>query len=157
MSRKRDHINLTSKLAAALLCIPQRDKVGRPVLDGMGHLVPLVSFDEARQMTAHQIVSLFQWDHSVLHALGGSDHPAYLTPRFIREHRAKSKKDASIMARVRRSQVEQAVEVVNSLQAINAKLDKLPKHAPDRRKSRPMPHGRRSATKQTFSRGVVAR
>lgn len=82
---KRDHISLTTKLAAVLLEMK--------VADEAGNLVPLIDREMAKQMTADQIVSLWQWDHHpVPKALGGSDHPTNLTPRPIIEHRIKTAK-----------------------------------------------------------------
>lgn len=138
--RPRKHLSLTTKLAAALLMIPQRDQNGELVLDGFGRPVPMIPFDEARLMTASQMVSLYEWDHSVLHSLGGPDHFAYLTPRLIMEHRAKSKRDRKVIQKINRAErkrAEQSAEMrlLNSAEALNAALDKLPKHAPDRRKA----------------------
>ena len=158
--QKRRHVSLTTKLASALLMIPQRDSVGRPLLDGLGHLVPMISLDEARSMTADQVCSLFEYDHSILHAIDGPALFWNLTPRFIAEHRAKTKKDKAALAKIKRAEkrrdIGPRVCVINSMGALNAQLDKLPKHAPDRRKQK-MPHGRGSATKKTFRHGVVAR
>lgn len=53
-------------------------------------------------MTAQQIISLFEFDHGVLHAHGGVDEPWNLTPKLIKPHRRKSKLDRSIIAKSKR-------------------------------------------------------
>ena len=61
-----------------------------------------IPYEDAKLMSARHILSLYQWDHGVLHALDGPDEPWNLTPRLIAPHRAKSKKDTSAVARVKR-------------------------------------------------------
>ena len=80
----RAHISLRTKLASALLAL--------------GH----VPYDDAKQMTADQIVSLYQWDHAVLHGVEINDAFYNLTPMLIAPHRAKSRKDTGIVAKVKR-------------------------------------------------------
>jgi hypothetical protein len=88
---KRKHIPLKVQLAAALL----------EKLDG--HNRPLIPYEDSKQMTADQIISLFQLDHyPVRHADGGSDHPSNLTWRWIGEHREKTKRDVKEMAKSKR-------------------------------------------------------
>lgn len=82
---KRDHISLTTKLAAVLLEMK--------VADENGQLVPLIDREMAKNMTAAQVISLWQFDHyPVPKALGGSDHPTNLVARPIMEHRTKTAK-----------------------------------------------------------------
>ena len=82
---KRDHISLTTKLAAVLLEMK--------VADENGNLVPLIDREMAKSMTAAQVVSLWEFDHfPVPKALGGSDHPTNLVARPIIEHRIKTAK-----------------------------------------------------------------
>jgi hypothetical protein len=99
MRSKRPHVNLTTKLASALLTIV-RD-------DGTGNLAPVIPRDEAKQMTAESIVSRFDFDHVELYALGGSIHPSNLVPRPRAEHREKSRKDTSVVAKVKRLSKDQ--------------------------------------------------
>lgn len=99
MRSKRPHINLTTKLASALLTIVRADEQGR--------LVPVIPRDEAKTMTAEAICSAFEFDHVELHALGGSVHPSNLYPRPRPEHREKSRKDTSIVAKVKRLSKDQ--------------------------------------------------
>lgn len=76
MTRKNP--NMSEKLAAALLII--QDLRGDPI-----------PFEDAKRMSAEQICSLFQWDHSAGFVAHGADnHPTGLTPRFIAEHRKKT-------------------------------------------------------------------
>lgn len=78
MTRKNP--NMSEKLAAALLII--QDLRGDPI-----------PFEDAKRMTAEQICSLFQWDHSAGFVAHGADnHPTGLTPRFIAGHREKTAK-----------------------------------------------------------------
>lgn len=94
VGKKRKAPNLSEKLASALLtiCRPDESGVLRPVIDR----------EEAKTMTVKQILARFEYDHGVLHALDGSDHPTNLTPRPVAEHRKKSSKDTKIVAKVRR-------------------------------------------------------
>lgn len=81
----RAHISLKEKLAAAL-CQMLCD-------DGTGKLVPVIPYDDAKRMTADQVLSLWRWDHyPVRHADGGPDKHFNLVPRLIREHREKTAK-----------------------------------------------------------------
>ena len=81
---KREHISLKTKLASALLTL--------------GH----VDYSHAKGMTADQIISLYAWDHGILHAIEPNDSFWNLTPRLIAEHREKSKRDTAIVAKSKR-------------------------------------------------------
>jgi hypothetical protein len=71
--------NLTEKLASVLL---ERECLrGDPI-----------EFSIAQQMTAQQICDLFEWDHGIYYANGGSTHPTNITARFIQAHREKTRK-----------------------------------------------------------------
>lgn len=72
MTRRRDHVTLETKLASALLAL--------------GH----VPFSHATMMTAKQIISLYNFDHNIPHAEGGSDEFWNLTPLGIMAHRKKT-------------------------------------------------------------------
>lgn len=80
----RAHISLRTKLASALLAL--------------GH----VPYEDAKQMTADQITSLYHWDHGILHAVESNDAFWNLAPRLIAPHRAKSRADTSSVAKVKR-------------------------------------------------------
>jgi hypothetical protein len=74
----RKSISKAEKLAAALLEI-QRLR-GDPI-----------DRDHAKEMSADQICSLFQWDHAAGYVASGADnHPTGLTPLLIAEHRHKT-------------------------------------------------------------------
>jgi hypothetical protein len=87
---KRKYIRLTTKLASALCNL--RDETG----------TLLIPYLDAKQMTEEQVLSLFNWDHNILHAIEVNDEHWNLTPTFIRPHRDKSKKDTSIVAKVKK-------------------------------------------------------
>lgn len=75
-SVSRKHISLKTKLASALLAL--------------GH----ISHEDAKIMSADQIVSLYQFDHHpILHSIEPIDDPWNLTPRLIADHRKKSAED----------------------------------------------------------------
>lgn len=63
-----------------------------------------VPYEDAKQMTEDQILSLYHLDHNMLHEGGHPDREKFwnFTPRLIREHREKSKRDAKIIAKGRR-------------------------------------------------------
>ena len=66
-------MNLATKLASALLQLGD------------------IPYDHAKQMTAAQINSLYQFDHyPVRRADGGTDAPWNLVPRLIAAHRTKT-------------------------------------------------------------------
>jgi hypothetical protein len=88
---KRDHISLTTKLAAVLLEMK--------VADENGNLVPLIDRETAKNMTADQIVSLFHADHFPIPFATARDlgmtpeqynHPTNITMRPLMEHRIKT-------------------------------------------------------------------
>jgi hypothetical protein len=97
---RRKPPTLRQKLAAALLTMV-RD-------DGHGNLVPIIPYAEARAMTTEEILSRFQWDHSVYVTWNGSNHPTNLTPLPIAVHREKTKRDVKAIAKVRRSEKRKA-------------------------------------------------
>jgi len=107
MRRKRSHVPLMEKLAASLVCLLSQDN-----RDDL----------RSRKVTAKQVVSLFEFDHIVLHCLGGSDKWFNLHPTEKAPHREKSKKDTSIAAKVKR-----ADETWSKFTAAMAKGRKPPK------------------------------
>jgi len=99
----RAAISLRVKLAAALLQ-SLRD-------DGTGRLVRVIPHEQAKGMTADQIIAAFDMDHDPIpKAHGGPDEPWNLTPRLRADHRAKTaKQDIPAIAktkRLRRSEQE---------------------------------------------------
>lgn len=93
---KRDHISLTTKLAAVLLEMK--------VADEKGNLVPWIDRELAKELTAAQICSLVEFDHyPVPKALGGDDHPTNLVALPIMAHRKKTAtKDVPAIAKSNR-------------------------------------------------------
>jgi hypothetical protein len=79
-------IDLPTKLAATLLCLGD------------------IPYLHAKQMTAEQINSLYQFDHDPIpRALGGPDEPWNLMPRLIAAHRDKTRNyDIPSLAKTRR-------------------------------------------------------
>lgn len=53
-----------------------------------GKLVPVIPRDKSKHMTAGEIIAMFEWNHIVHHAIGGSDHPSNIEPLLAPEHRA---------------------------------------------------------------------
>lgn len=85
--RKRDHIPLSHRLAAALACLlPQAQR------DELRHRDPPAKPEE--------VIRLFTYDHLHLHSMGGSDHWSNLDPRIRgAELKAKDARDTSIAAK----------------------------------------------------------
>lgn len=85
MSRRK-HISWKTKCAAALLELRR------------------VPYGDAKQMTEDQFLSLFHFDHNMLHSSEHEDRDRFwnLTPTFIMAHREKTKIDAKIIAKARR-------------------------------------------------------
>lgn len=83
------------KLAAALLQL-NRYRGGK--------WVPIIDYEEAKGMSADEIIARFELDHyPVSVKLGGSNHPTNLTWREREEHREKTNKiDAKIHKKARR-------------------------------------------------------
>lgn len=85
--RARKYISLRERLAAALsMLLPQEQR------------------DELRasKAPAKTVIALFHTDHNILHALGGADRWWNLTPMLRQPHKEKSRRDTSIVAKVRR-------------------------------------------------------
>lgn len=82
MKYPRKQPSRTIKLAATLLTL-------RHEVDG--ELVPIFSFEEAKALSAEQIISLFEYDHyPIRHDDGGPVEPWNLVPRLIQAHRKKT-------------------------------------------------------------------
>jgi hypothetical protein len=72
MARARAHISTETKLAAALLALG------------------LVPYADAKAMGETNFLSLFAWDHNILHSHDGTDEFWNLTPLNIIDHRKKT-------------------------------------------------------------------
>lgn len=87
MKRKRAYVPLPEKLAATLACLlpqEQRDDL------------------RSRKVPASEVLSLFHFDHIVLHAFEGSDLWWNLDPKLVAPHQEKSKRDTAIVAKAKR-------------------------------------------------------
>lgn len=94
MRKRKDHIPAREKLAAALLMCMGPDETGR--------LVRLIPHHEAVQLTAEQIISLFQFDHDPVREEDRGPAEAWnLTPRLIVPHRRKTAREATQRAKDR--------------------------------------------------------
>ena len=84
---KRRALRLSDQLAAALAC-----------------LLPKELREELRQRQAptQEVRALFEMDHIVLHAQGGSDEWWNLDPKLKAVHREKSRRDTGIVAKGKR-------------------------------------------------------
>lgn len=93
---KRSHVSLKTKLAAALL------QMRRATPDGRWELI--IPHDQAKRMTADQIIALFHFDHHPIpHSHGGPDEPWNLDPVIVAEHREKTaKRDVPQIAKTKR-------------------------------------------------------
>ena len=101
MKKRRAHIPIKTKLAAALLQLHY----------GPIGYEPHMPYEVSKRMSADQIIALFEWDHwPIPKAEGGPDEPWNLMPRPIDIHREKTAKiDIPAIAkgkRIRRDQEE---------------------------------------------------
>lgn len=88
---RRDYIPYSERLAAALVCLlPQEDR----------------DVYRAGKVSADHIIGLFTFDHIHLHALKGADVWWNLDPLLRGPHREKSRKDTTIVAKVKRLSTE---------------------------------------------------
>jgi len=80
---KRSAPSLKIKLASALLQTVRYD-------DAEAAFVPIISYAEAKTLTADQIIARFHFDHGIAHAHDGPAEPWNLTPLPIEDHRIKT-------------------------------------------------------------------
>lgn len=80
----RAHINLTTKLASALLAL--------------GH----IPYSHAKLMSAEQIISLYQFHHNILHSTVPINEPWNIEPMLYVEHRKRFPIDAAVAAKIKR-------------------------------------------------------
>lgn len=83
MKKGKAHISLRQKLASALAHL---------MVEVDGKLERAIPHEDARKMTAEDIISLYNFDHNIFEAIGGPAEHWNLTPRFIAEHRRKTAK-----------------------------------------------------------------
>jgi hypothetical protein len=107
MSR-RAHISLRTYLAAAL------------------RVVGGIPYDHAKLMHEDQIISLFDFDHGILHGVEPIDDHWNLTPVFKAPHREKSRKDTSTVAKVKRLERAEALRKMAAVcRATGIDIDKV--------------------------------
>jgi len=83
---RRQKPTRTEQLAAALLALGD------------------IPFDDARLMTAKQIIGLYQFDHWPIRVeAGGDNHPSNLRPLLIKPHRKKTAEDNAEIGKIRRT------------------------------------------------------
>ena len=95
---------------------PTKDeKLAAVLLEYQRLLGDPIDREQAKQMTAAEITSLFQWDHDVHVVNRQSDdpkvynHPTIMTPRLILQHREKTaKKDIPQIAKGKRIRADNA-------------------------------------------------
>lgn len=125
MSRKRGHISLKTKLAAALGAL-------------------FLTYEERTALSEDQVLSLVAWDHDPIpHTppYNGPDSHDNLIPRLIADHRAKTaKQDVPAIAKGRR--------VAKAEEAFRARL-LTPRDERPPRKSQ-FPKGRKLKSRNTF-------
>lgn len=132
--KKRARVPLKTKLAAAL-CHMLR-------VDERGNLVRIISHEEAKRLTADEIISRFEFDHDPIpKAHDGPDEPWNLPPKLKSDHRAKtSNQDIPAIAKSRRIVSDEAQHHAR----MAAKTSGEPVIEKPRRNwpSRPFPKGR---------------
>jgi len=140
MSQKRAHISLKTKLAATLREL-QHLRAQWNVAYG-GTPEEDIPYNDAKLMSADQVVSLFHFDHNVLHAININDEHWNLTPRLIAEHREKSKRDTAIVAKSKRIRRKEATHAAHMSTDSFADLDRAMGSFARKRKipSRPFPN-----------------
>jgi hypothetical protein len=106
---RRKHISWKTKCAAALAAL--------------GH----IRYDDLKKMTSHQFLTLWQWDHNILHAWEVADSDAYwnLTPMLIKAHREKTKHDVKLIAKSRRITKKEMERRQNALIAFGNDVQRL--------------------------------
>jgi hypothetical protein len=105
---KRAKISDRTKLASALLAIG------------------LIDYDHAKAMGRENFLSLFHFDHGILHGVEVNDEFWNLTPRLIPPHREKSRKDTSTVAKVKRLERAEALRKMAAVcRATGIDIDKV--------------------------------
>jgi hypothetical protein len=92
MKRPRKYIRTDERLAAALFFLIPDAEVRATMRDA--------------RLSARAVIRMFHFDHGELHALGGKDKWWNLWPMLVAAHKTKSRRDTSIVAKVRRIEKE---------------------------------------------------
>jgi hypothetical protein len=94
----RKAIPQRTKTVAALRALAETMRVEKD-----GQLVPVITHAQAKRMTEDEIEAMFQWDHNVHHAIGGSIQHWNLTPMLVAQHAVKTaKRDLPQIAKTKR-------------------------------------------------------
>lgn len=109
-----------------------------------------IDYEHAKEMGRENFLSLWHFDHGVLHAIEINNEFWNLTPRLILPHRGKSKKDAGTIAKVKR------LARAND-DAVRRLLAKEPGASAERPHSRIRSRGFDKTKTRTFSGKVVER
>lgn len=136
---KRAHIPLKVKLAAALLQMKRYD--GR-------NWTPVIGHEEAKTLTADQIVSRFHFNHHPIpHAHGGPDEAWNLDPEPVETHR-------EITAKVDIPRIAKAKRIIKGeaahQEAMTAKVTGQRILTRDKPGKRPFGQGRKLQSRNTF-------
>ncbi len=143
----RAHIPFKTKLAAALRTM---------LVEEDGKLVPFLDYETAKQMTADQVISLFNFDHYPKpKKFGGSDEHHNLVPLPIMEHRVKTAKYD--VPRIRKAErlSEAQEEFRRRMLAKVGQAEDAPRKSLFR--SRPIDGSKRSRWKKKISGEVIER
>lgn len=152
MTRKaKAHIPAQEKLAAALLMCMQPDASGR--------LVRVISHEQAKRMTAKEVIQLFDFHHWPIQEKDGGPALAWnLTPLPRKVHQKETgrlRTQAAKDKRVREKYGALAIEKPRACgKTTQAPFIVEPK---PKRKGRPMPGGKASPLKRTMRGKVVLR
>lgn len=134
MSR-RAHISDRTRLAAAL------------------RELGAIPYEHAKLIHEDQIISLFEFDHGILHGVEPIDDHWNLTPRFRVQVREKNRRDTSTVAKVKR--LERAI--VEAQARLLAKATGDPPPEPRRRKAKIKSRGFPKQHRPIRSRGFERR
>ena len=143
---------------------PTKDEiVAACILDITRDGKPIVSREEAKHLTAKEVFEVFRdrihIDHVVPRAIGGEDHHANYQPLLREaEHKPKTKKDISAIAKTKRIEKAQQ-EFRNKLLAKSGLADDVCVSQTGRSKipSRPLPGSKASGLKKKMSGKVEKR
>jgi hypothetical protein len=129
---KRKHISWKTKCAAAVLdAFAQRERFG---------LYPGRWYDDAKKMTEDQFLSLFQWDHNILHSSEDESRDRFwnLAPMLIDAHRKKTKADAKVVAKSKRIRASWVPEMLAESEKDYKRYHKLRSRGFDKTRRRKM-------------------
>jgi hypothetical protein len=138
----RAYIPLKVKLASALLTIKRPDDTGK--------LVPVIPHEQAKTMTAEQIISKFHFNHHPIpHAYDGPDEPWNLDPEPAESHREITAKiDIPRIAKSKRVITARAAHA----EALTAKVTGERVLSRDKPGKRQWPKGRKMQSRNSFEK-----